>query len=847
MHTGLEQLRQEPAIARVLATKDGDPVTYFICRYGALARTKRTLASYRSPVGRLASLPIGDQIKAPDGAVLEVVERTQLHPQHDEHGWDSRNSLLNRFAEPPIWIDSLRALLATIDDAEDPLLSQLAAEHADYEAMARKRRAVLTQMALRDQPILDQLQDGIFRLPLDDCLLLLGPPGTGKTTTLIRRLGQKLDFAALTAEEMEILADLERVEPSSVPHQTSWLMFSPTELLRQYVKEAFAREGVPAPDSNIRTWEEYRRELARGTLQLLRSPQRRRGLVMQTGNGLLKPETLDCVTDWFDDFEAWQRREFVSRRIVANVEILQGILEGDALERAENLAASIQAIDSEEVESLVRLLETRATSWTEMMDGLQQSTRAIVRGVLTEQLRRDGGFLDRIADFLETLQDEDEEPDDGSGVDESERDADDEDDDTSLEYPGRRTAAERAYQAAVRADARAASLGRALRKGSRSASLIDWIGDRGLTSRDRERVGANLRLASALRPLLNPVRAYMREAADRYQRFRRVRQSEGQWYADGRLPRGSVGPLEVDMILLTLLRFSRVMLESAAVQRRGQDAFWAPLPTIPYRNQIVADEATDFSPVQLACMLAITHPRTRSFFACGDFNQRLTAWGARSEQEIRWAHDRVQTTAPVELRYLATSYRQSRQLLDLARAIVRLSGDPELEVGLPEGAAEAGVPPALAECCTTSTAVTAWIADRIVEIERFAGELPSIAVLMPDESQVASMAEELGRLMAPHNINVVACHAGQAIGQENDVRVFDSQHVKGLEFEAAFFANVDRLAELYPSLFTKFLFVGATRAATYLGLTSGGTLPAPLSELQGVFAPDFLSSDARRN
>lgn len=40
-------------------------------------------------------------------------------------------------------------------------------------------------MELRDLAILDEYQDEISRLPLDTHLVLLGPPGTGKTTTLI--------------------------------------------------------------------------------------------------------------------------------------------------------------------------------------------------------------------------------------------------------------------------------------------------------------------------------------------------------------------------------------------------------------------------------------------------------------------------------------------------------------------------------------------------------------------------------------------------------------------------------------------------------------------------------------
>jgi hypothetical protein len=85
------------------------------------------------------------------------------------------------------------------------------------------------------------------------------------------------------------------------------------------------------------------------------------------------------------------------------------------------------------------------------------------------------------------------------------------------------------------------------------------------------------------------------------------------------------------------------------------------------------------------------------------------------------------------------------------------------------------------------------------------------------------------------------------MGQDNDVRVFDVQYIKGLEFEAVFFVGIDRLAEMHPELFDKYLYVGRTRAATYLGISCDGELPDRISPLKYMFVKDWKSpNDARK-
>lgn len=75
-----------------------------------------------------------------------------------------------------------------------------------------------------------------------------------------------------------------------------------------------------------------------------------------------------------------------------------------------------------------------------------------------------------------------------------------------------------------------------------------------------------------------------------------------------------------------------------------------------------------------------------------------------------------------------------------------------------------------------------------------------------------------------------------SVGDPREVRVFDVNNVKGMEFEAVFFVGIDDLAARIPDLFARFLYVGLTRAATYLGVTCDGSLPSSLSTLRRHFA-----------
>ena len=91
-------------------------------------------------------------------------------------------------------------------------------------------------------------------------------------------------------------------------------------------------------------------------------------------------------------------------------------------------------------------------------------------------------------------------------------------------------------------------------------------------------------------------------------------------------------------------------------------------------------------------------------------------------------------------------------------------------------------------------------------------------------------------LFRERNIPIMGYKGGLVVGDAREVRIFDVQHIKGMEFEAVFFIGIDRLGERIPDLFLRFLYVGVTRAATYLGMTCEQALPNALDPVRSHFA-----------
>lgn len=248
---------------------------------------------------------------------------------------------------------------------------------------------------------------------------------------------------------------------------------------------------------------------------------------------------------------------------------------------------------------------------------------------------------------------------------------------------------------------------------------------------------------------------------------------------------------------------------------------------------IGVDEATDFSIIDLLAINSLRHPDLSSVTLSGDIMQRMTNVGLTSWEDFS------SIVAGTEKKDLEVSYRQSPTLLSLAKSIYEKSTGTKANYKsyIEKDTTE---PKPLILVSDDENEKLKWIAERIIEIFKAYGEsIPSIAIFLPNESQLEGFANKLGNIdtLSDVGILVKACRNGEVLGDENTVRIFSVDKIKGLEFEAVFFHNLDELQKqnLSNDLLLKYLYVGLSRATFYLGLTVREELNSDLNFILEFF------------
>ena len=769
----------ENGIEHVFITKDA------ILPEATPSAAKVWYARYRLPLGRIAETPPGQV------ATVRVVR-----PHFPGEFFVSSYQILSRNKFRLKWTDSVADAIENSIDFPDgdrflPALREWVGRTLDeiaIEASKPRRRPMAERLELAETPVTDSQQGAIWRTDIRRFMVITGAPGTGKTTTAIKRIAQIADVPALV-ESSELSGFSNDKLRTWFGGSKGWALFTPSDLLRSYLHQSLAEERLVATEERVPVWETRKNVIAREVLRLV-GPNPRFSMSV----GLVADRDSKSLTSWTLGFQ----RHFAKK--------MQAELRRATKEQVELLSETCRAI-----ESRMNTLRPELIPLQEQ----RQTLEANLEQAQSEQARDD---LHRLLRDVE-----------------------------SRIAPG-----------AVQLDAMEASmsiwrevvslgdvdehtpLGRTLIGILALKSKFQQLGQRLRNQNlpDTERTLVQT-LVAAVRGILTAFSDEQEESLDSvfrklpivYQEYRLLASEGGRFYHRASMPNVSnrqIDPLEFDTFIYVALDLLRAAFGGRIPEGAG-NSITARL-SAEFRYLVAVDEATDFSAVELACMRLLAHPTFDCVTFAGDPMQRMTAHGISNWNELSALVD------PPEVHNLRFSYRQSQKLLAIAKQLYEHAMDAPAPFKAGFGANPAD-PDALRYQSSSPEDEANWIAERIVEFYRICGErLRSIAVLVTDESEVIPMARRLKTLLYENfGDSVEDCPQGRILGTQAKVRVFSVQFIKGLEFEAVFFAGVDRMALTSPSLVDKFLYVGLTRARSFLAITHMGNFPIQLRHVAELF------------
>jgi len=105
---------------------------------------------------------------------------------------------------------------------------------------------------------------------------------------------------------------------------------------------------------------------------------------------------------------------------------------------------------------------------------------------------------------------------------------------------------------------------------------------------------------------------------------------------------------------------------------------------------------------------------------------------------------------------------------------------------------------------------------------------------------VEDLRQQIQARLEPIGIQVDGSRDGNNLGNAARVRIFPVECIKGLEFEAVFYVGIDRMAEIHKELIDKFVYVGLSRARSFLGVSYERQFPQRLQ----CIAPHFVNRAA---
>jgi len=734
-------------------------------------------------------------------------------------------------------IDEAQQKLETATTEEAELLVQrIASKEEEKQTYLNKAQSFIRKYAeLRYQPILDPIQELIKRSKIFDGVLIInGGPGTGKTTSLIQRIKFLIspsieEYKPLTQSQKDIL----------FTQKTSWIFFSPNELLALFLRNSMKLEELTADSERVKVWASHKNELVK-TYRFV-SETKRPFLIYNKSNGVnLFTNNTKSITDIIGGLESYYQsfqKDKLNR--VSEIDVTPF--------KWKNLGQSIQNYIKgksivKSVEELIRLFINLTENFEAETKTLSDEYTVLIKQVASRiqiTIQKDSERATALSVLLKNWKTDTQEAedDDDDDIEIDNEDFDEKEEPIAFDF-------EKELFTKLKSLCRKQALkkfDKNTKFSKRDRELLQLIPE--VTEQiEYETLGQTAFFKKFFERITKGISAnILREIPMIYKKYRReqLNSKSSNWnfkMLDELVKKDKNSRIHSDEQALLLSFVNRIVFKISKSFPQLYNSTNHPYIN-SFKNNckpvIGIDEATDFSIIDLIAINSFGHPELSSVTLSGDLMQRMTSEGITSWEDF------TKTTSNGEIQDLKVSYRQSPTLLSLAKAIYQKSTGQvaNYESYIEKDDAE---PKPLILISQDEDEKLNWIGNRILEIYRAYGDsIPSIAIFLPEENQLESFATKLGNLdtLADVGILVRACRNGEVLGDKNTVRVFAIDKIKGLEFEAVFFHDIDSLENqnLSKDLFLKYLYVGLSRATFYLALTLSNNLSDDISFIADNF------------
>lgn len=680
---------------------------------------------------------------------------------------------------------------------------------------------VRDELALRLQHILDPSQEDAKRSHIFDNIPILidGGPGTGKTTTMIQRLKFLLsedalrDYTKMSEKEIEELTN-----PNTV--NSKWVFFSPNTLLLEYLRNNMREEELAANDSNTFTLDQFRKKML--LEYRLRNPETDSPFKNYSfKNETIVPLILNPI-QVIKDFEQFC------------VDDLRSILlKAYSLQTSDfewhSIAVTIKAFckraeDVKDMSSLFNLFNSLADNQSENVREIEQELGKILGVVSVEtqqKIDKDERALDAVKTLLdkwnrETIAQNEEE------VLETEM-ADDDD----VEEESSKLNFEADLYKRLKSLIRTVALTKIDTKkklSGRHAELYAVVA-KFITDESLSKVGSLVWFVKNYAFLTKGVESNIFNQMPRlYKLFRKNRleikcpdyelvllkkiiekDNNKHLHADEQdLLIGFINNMLLQVYKRSSVRFNNMKHNYALAYKE-----WV-------KPVIGVDEATDYSVLDYYLVCSFRHYRFNSVTLCGDIMQGITENGINDWNELsNWILPELATYE------LKISYRQTPTLVNMARELYKDDRGYYPSYHSDKDIDKENEPAPIACISDDSEEKAEWIAKRVIEIYKaYDSKMPSVAIFVGNDVDVKEFIGTINDTDLLNGIDVVDCTGGRTLNRSDLVRVFHISDVKGMEFEVAFFYDIDTaLDDCSLDIMRRYLYVGISRATTHLAAT----------------------------